>query len=315
MTHHAARGGRPPLVSTLDLQYGRNCSVREEPLRPGLYRSVTFPQISRIKPTPCQNHFLNIWQHNRAYLRALAYRWLAGNTADVEDALSDVFCKASRAFDQAQVGIANERAWLSRLLHNTCMDAHRRRRATEQVIAPAFEDSDETDAAAELGETASPEDELLNLELRRVLHGALADLPESLRGPAVMRLVEDEPYERIAAAYNISLANARKRIQLARAALRSQLTGYLTAGEAPRASADAVGPETPGAAAAPAAPVAPAVAPAPSAGAALAAARAAMAAAASAPPPPPPVRPAAPAPDGAAAPRRRGVLTIRFTIA
>ncbi|MFC7333471.1 RNA polymerase sigma factor [Rhodocista pekingensis] len=255
---------------------------------------------------------MNIWQHNRAYLRALAYRWLAGNTADVEDALSDVFCKASRAFDQAQVGIANERAWLSRLLHNTCMDAHRRRRATEQVIAPAFEDSDETDAAAELGETASPEDELLNLELRRVLHGALADLPESLRGPAVMRLVEDEPYERIAAAYNISLANARKRIQLARAALRSQLTGYLTAGEAPRAAADAVGPEVPGAAAAP---VAPAVAPAPSAGAALAAARAAMAAAASAPPPPPPVRPAAPAPDGAAAPRRRGVLTIRFTIA
>jgi RNA polymerase sigma-70 factor (ECF subfamily) len=180
-----------------------------------------------------RTRFLRLWREHRDHLQALGRRWLAGNPVEAEDALADVFCKACASYGTNGVVIADERAWLSRMLHNRCMDAHRRRRAAVKIFQETSpEDEGAGGATARVGLTAiSPEEELLNAELGRIIHAALAELPDSLRGPIIMRLVHDEPYGKVAQAYDISMANARKRIQQARALLRARLSGYMRGGE------------------------------------------------------------------------------------
>lgn len=195
----------------------------------GYPRGVAF---AAARPLNTRARFLRLWRDHRSHLQALGRRWLAGNPAEAEDALADVFYKACASYRGEDGAIADERAWLSRMLHNRCMDSHRRRRAAIKIFldGAASDDGADGNGVSTLA-VSSPEDELLNAELGRVIHQALAELPEPLRGPIVMRLVHDEPYGNVAKAYDISMANARKRIQQARSILRARLRRYISTGE------------------------------------------------------------------------------------
>jgi len=72
---------------------------------------------------------------------------------------------------------------------------------------------------------------MLNQELGEMIRRALAELPDALRGPVTMRLVDDEPYALISEMFRISEANARKRIQQAREILQQRLETYLYGGD------------------------------------------------------------------------------------
>lgn len=174
-----------------------------------------------------------IWQRHRVYLHGLSLRWLRGDRVEAEDAVADVVYKASVALGRGYLTLANERAWLTRVLHNRCMDAHRHRRP--MVALDTQGDSGEDDGEAILrGVSQSAEEMLLNRELGEVIGRALAELPEVLRGPVTMRLVNDEAYSSISERFMITEANARKRIQQAREILRQRLQSYLHDNDRPR---------------------------------------------------------------------------------
>lgn len=192
----------------------------------GHSREVAFVAARQLN---ARARFLRLWRDHRSHLQALGRRWLAGNPTEAEDAVADVFYKACATYRGEDGAIADERAWLSRMLHNRCMDSHRRRRAAIKIFLDGAASEDGADVP--ILAVSSPEDELLNAELGRIIHQALAELPEPLRGPIVMRLVHDEPYGKVAKAYDISMANARKRIQQARSILRARLSRYIDTGE------------------------------------------------------------------------------------
>lgn len=168
-----------------------------------------------------------IWQRHRIYLYGLSLRWLRGDRAAAEDAVADVIYRALVTIASRQV-IVNERAWLTRVLHNRCMDVHRSRNGIQPLDAgPGIGDEGlPGDARVD----RSGEELMLNRELGEIINKALAELPEMLRGPVTMRL-NDEPYTSISAAFRISEANARKRIQQARQILRQRLETYLHSGD------------------------------------------------------------------------------------
>jgi RNA polymerase sigma factor (sigma-70 family) len=166
-----------------------------------------------------------IWQHHRTYLYALSLRWLRGNRVEAEDAVADVIYKASVAMARSCHNIADERAWLTRVLHNRCMDTHRSRYGIQPLEAGSGQNDGSN--AKPTGADRSAEEVLLNKELGEVMRQALAELPTMLRGPVTMRLLNDEPYTTISEMYSISQANARKRIQQAREILQRRLEAYL----------------------------------------------------------------------------------------
>jgi RNA polymerase sigma factor (sigma-70 family) len=166
-----------------------------------------------------------IWQQHRTYLYALSLRWLRGDRVEAEDAVADVIYKASLALGRSYHGIANERAWLTRVLHNRCIDVHRSRNGVRPLDAVA--NHQEAGNAATSGSDRSAEELFLNKELGEVMRRALAELPSTLRGPITMRLLNDESYSTISETFRISEANARKRIQQAREMLQRRLQIYL----------------------------------------------------------------------------------------
>jgi RNA polymerase sigma factor (sigma-70 family) len=187
--------------------------------------------VERERIDRIRTHVTHIWNTHRDYLRALGLRWLRGNVAEAEDAVADVVYKASVSLAHTKLDLINERAWLTRILHNRCMDIHRNGSRQRPLETTAEHEPGSGDA---LGPTVpSGEDLLLNAELGQVIERALAALPPALRHPAVMRLRNDESYARIAQSLQISQANARKRIQLARQLLQQQLRVYLH-GRSPR---------------------------------------------------------------------------------
>jgi len=182
-------------------------------------------QFRAFQPTPSPQHspspfadFWNVWLEHHDYLFKQSLRFMAGNMADAEDALSHAMLKGSQHFDADT--IRNERAWLTRLVHNSCMDQHRSRKRQARLSDEI--DGDDPEQAPNI--TPQPErtpDEALHMrQIFDQLEHHMKQLPISLLEPLLMRVVEDRSYDDIAAHMGLSNCAVRKRIQLARDRLR-----------------------------------------------------------------------------------------------
>jgi len=182
--------------------------------------------------------FWSLWHKHADYLRGLSVRLMAGNHADAEDMLSEAMCKAGQNYPLRSEDIRNERAWLARILRNRCLDLYRRRKgrpySESDGDSPVLERA--TASLTCQGEGAmTPEERVLSAELAKVIDAFLDDLPEHLRGPLLDRLMHERSYAEIAQGHRLTQANARKRVQHARAFLRKRLSDYLDRGASPGA--------------------------------------------------------------------------------
>lgn len=180
------------------------------------------------RPREAPEGFWDVWVDHRAYLFGLSLRWMRGNHADAEDALSAVSLRAMLHFRDVSAAIRNERAWLRRLLHNACMDVYRRRRSARDLVV-AFGEEEAGEPPAEAGDL-SPEAALLQRERFGEIEALVDGLPPSWRHALLARLVGGRSYRDIAAEAGTTQANIRKRVQLARQTLRDRLAGPGTAG-------------------------------------------------------------------------------------
>jgi len=162
--------------------------------------------------------FWNVWMNHHEYLFKQSMRFTAGNMADAEDALSQAMLKGSQHFDGDV--IRNERAWLTRLVHNACMDQHRSRKRQARLSDEI--DGDDPDQAPNITPrpTRTPDEALHMRQTFDHLERQLMDLPVSLLEPLLLRVVEEKSYDEIAGRMGLSNCAVRKRIQLARDRLR-----------------------------------------------------------------------------------------------
>lgn len=170
--------------------------------------------------------FWDLWATHQNQLLRQCMRLMSGNMADAEDALGNALVRASSHFAEGGgAEIANQRAWLSRLVHNSCIDFYRARsrqkRWTDEVMAMA--DGDAVPSAPNPAPT--PEEVAVTGESMRTLQKALDELPELLRVPLILRFLEGLSYAEIAERLCIPNCTARKRVQLARERLRRNGAG------------------------------------------------------------------------------------------
>lgn len=145
------------------------------------------------------------------YLQGLARRLCRANL-DPDDLLQDVFEKTVRSPTSIPDG-ANERAWLSRVMHNLFIDKLRRKHARREEpmvgeVATSIDDD-------------GPWWERLTAEEVRA---QMARLPEEQRVTFELFAFDGKSYDEIAAALNIAKGTVGSRILRARTRLKELLT-------------------------------------------------------------------------------------------
>ncbi|WP_073956579.1 RNA polymerase sigma factor [Thalassospira sp. TSL5-1] len=161
-------------------------------------------------------NFWPLWIAQRDILLRQCLRLMSGNMDDAQDALSEAMIKASVKFEDSMDEIRNHRAWLSRIVHNACIDLHRQNRRKADYNEETHSKEDNVLPGISRQEEATPEQNALTGETFSNLERALTDLPEKLRRPLLMRCVQDQSYDEIAENLGLSNCAVRKRVQLAR---------------------------------------------------------------------------------------------------
>jgi RNA polymerase sigma factor (sigma-70 family) len=146
--------------------------------------------------------------------------WITRNAHDAEDAMQN----ALMAIWKHQRRIARH-ASPSALILRICIDAAcdvARRRGRDR--RRAIELHDPTDQLVDVGQ--SPWEELAQRELSAEILAAIKRLSRCQAVAITLRVVEELPYEQVAAAMNCSEATARKHVERARGHLRIVLAKH-----------------------------------------------------------------------------------------
>lgn len=158
---------------------------------------------------------MRLWLRHQRELFLKSLRLLGHHEADAEDAVGNALLRLLE--NHQRLGpIQNPKAFFHHLVFNSCMDLHRRhRRRAQRLSTETFDDETKTFGA-------TVEDQYGRKECHVLLMRALSSLPAELRQVLVAR-AEGTSYRVIAVQASITPANARKRVQKARAILRQRI--------------------------------------------------------------------------------------------
>jgi len=142
-------------------------------------------------------------------------RWLTRNAQDAEDVVQEAYLRAFRFFDGFRGD--NARAWLLKIVRNTCYT--RRRQNQAQQLTTTFDEELHTD----LTECQSPEKLMLRNADRQLLNQALEELPLAFREVLVLLELEGLAYKKIADVLGVPIGTVMSRLARGRRRLRESV--------------------------------------------------------------------------------------------
>jgi RNA polymerase sigma factor (sigma-70 family) len=167
------------------------------------------PRSDRAFERLYQRHVGDVYRYALAVMR---------NPTDAEDVTQTTFLNAYRAYVENGSRPEKPQNWLIAIAHNVCRQ--RFRQTSRRPAEVSFED--------DIADTVADDDAPSGDDLRR----ALSHLAFNQRAALVMRELEGRSYAEIADILEVSTSAVETLIFRARRALREQLEGSLTCGEA-----------------------------------------------------------------------------------
>ncbi|MBA3735158.1 MAG: sigma-70 family RNA polymerase sigma factor [Actinobacteria bacterium] len=167
------------------------------------------PRSDRAFERLYKRHVGDVYRYALAVMR---------NPADAEDVTQTTFLNAYRSYVEKGSRPEKPQHWLIAIAHNVCRQ--RFRQSSRRPAEVSFED----DIADSIGEDDTPTGD----DIRR----ALSHLAFNQRAALVMRELEGRSYAEIADILEVSTSAVETLIFRARRALREQLEGSITCGEA-----------------------------------------------------------------------------------
>jgi len=165
---------------------------------------------------------------------SFAYK-VCRNEEKAEETLQDTFVNVYRKLDQFN-GKAKFSTWLYQIVTNNCLMKRRKSKLDKSSISlespdSAQEGSEHQGDGAPLQTLASskqtPQDEMVNKELREHLDNAILKLPMEQRIVFILRDVEGRSSEEVAKILKVSVPAVKSRLRRARVFLRKQLQEYM----------------------------------------------------------------------------------------
>jgi RNA polymerase sigma-70 factor (ECF subfamily) len=160
--------------------------------------------------------------HYQSLAYNIAYR-IMGDADASADATQDGFLKAYQRLHQYRGG--SFKAWLLRIITNTCYDAlrARQRRPTVSLEPETDDDTDAEHDGRLLDPAERPDAYVLRQEMAAVIHAAILKLPPDQRLTLVLSDIEGLDYNEIAEATGAALGTVKSRLSRARARVRDLL--------------------------------------------------------------------------------------------
>lgn len=155
----------------------------------------------------------------------LAFR-LLGDPASADDATQDTFISAWQHIDSYRGG--SFKAWLYRIVTNSCYDELRKRRRHPEIpIEPVHNDDEELESAHWMADhDPSPEEAAENKDLNHAIQHCLNSLPDEFRSVVVLVDIEGLDYEEVAKISSVPLGTVKSRLARGRLKLRSCLHSF-----------------------------------------------------------------------------------------
>jgi RNA polymerase sigma-70 factor, ECF subfamily len=155
----------------------------------------------------------------------LAYRML-GDPAQAEDATQDSFISAYRHLNSYRGG--SFKAWVMRMVTNTCYDELRRQHRHPGIsLEPVNDEDEEVESPSWMVDsTATPQTLSELAELDKAVQHCLGGLPPEFRSVVVMVDIQGMDYEEAAQSTNTPLGTVKSRLARARLKLRMCLQGF-----------------------------------------------------------------------------------------
>ena len=152
--------------------------------------------------------------NQRLYRIAKSILW---NESEVEDAMQEAYIKAFQQLPkfEKRSGFAT---WITKILINECLMLKRRSKSKTSA-----------NELINLIDYTTPENATMNKELKNILEGAIATLPEKYRSVFVMREIENMSVAETGESLNISETNVKARLSRAKEMLRNNLTASMPA--------------------------------------------------------------------------------------
>ncbi len=146
--------------------------------------------------------------------------------SEAQDVAQDAFIKAYKALGEFR-GDSAFYTWLYRIAINTAKNylLSRSRRYSDFEIE--MQDAEDVENAPQLKDIETPEDQLMNEQIVRVIKTAIEKLPEEMRIAITLREFEGMSYEEIAEAMDCPIGTVRSRIFRAREAIDEKLNPLL----------------------------------------------------------------------------------------
>lgn len=145
---------------------------------------------------------------------------------DAEDVLQETFISVFRHLNDFQ-GDSSFSTWLYRIATNAALMKLRARKPPALSLdEPVEANGDELMPRQIVDWGITPEEAVLNDEIRAQMDAAVAALPESLRAVFILRDIEGLSVQETADVLGISVPNVKTRLHRARLMLREELSAY-----------------------------------------------------------------------------------------
>ncbi|MGH7724252.1 MAG: RNA polymerase sigma factor [Candidatus Eiseniibacteriota bacterium] len=145
---------------------------------------------------------------------------------DTQDALQDTFVSAYRALPRFRQD-ARFSTWIYRIATNAALMKARARRANLVSLDHPSEDADVRSAWELPDWSATPDEEILTDETRRIMEDAIQALPTEQRAAFVLHDLQDLSSAETAEAMGITVSAVNSRLHRARVFLRDRIGRYL----------------------------------------------------------------------------------------
>lgn len=166
------------------------------------------------------NAYNTLVLHYQTQAYNVAYR-IMGDADAAADATQEAFISAFKGILSFRGG--SFRAWLLRIVTNSCYDELRRRKRRPQSSLDALFVEGEPSDTSLTSHTESPEGYTQRMELQRAIEDCLNALSDNQRLVAILADVEGYSYAEVAEVANLAIGTVKSRLSRARAQLRDCL--------------------------------------------------------------------------------------------
>jgi RNA polymerase sigma-70 factor (ECF subfamily) len=150
---------------------------------------------------------------------------------DTQDALQDTFVSAYRALPRFRQD-ARFSTWIYRIATNAALMKARARKTNLVSLDHPTEDPDAQNAWELPDWSATPDEEIMTVETRRIMEEAIQALPPEQRAAFVLHDIQDLSSAETAQAMGITVSAVNSRLHRARVFLRDRIGRYLNISDA-----------------------------------------------------------------------------------